>query len=202
MVRRGSTVRVRQRALLKRRSRCKRRLSCCRDGHCGVPPYHGGTRRVEQARYRVRNRFNKRSETSLFRQRSERANSGDRSWGQVDAPSSDGHRQQWQCLAEDKDASLVRHDTSPERLRAARGASVLTLSHASTPSDPRGLCHRRRRPPIGRRGGSGLRIAPAIQAPRASIRTSGTPIAMSRWRVRRFTRSTSRLRLRCVARRW
>src|SRR5437762_2178588 len=32
MVRRGSTVRVRQRAYLELGSRCKRRLFCCRDG--------------------------------------------------------------------------------------------------------------------------------------------------------------------------
>jgi hypothetical protein len=79
MVRRGSTVRVRQRAYLELGSRCKRRLFCCRDGHCGPPPWQGGDRRNGRGREARRVAGNH----NVCRASGHAAETGDRFWGQI-----------------------------------------------------------------------------------------------------------------------
>jgi hypothetical protein len=89
MVRRGSTVRVRQRAYLELGSRCKRRLFCCRDGHCGTPPWQGGDRRYGES-----GKLGELLEITTFgRASGHTAKTGDRFWGLITgAPSRTGSR--------------------------------------------------------------------------------------------------------------
>jgi hypothetical protein len=81
MVRRGSTVRVRQRAYLETRSRCKRRLFCCRLRHSRPPPLLGGGRRSS----RTAEPPKMPPSSGLRPYTASSPSSGDRFWGQSGA---------------------------------------------------------------------------------------------------------------------
>jgi hypothetical protein len=60
-------------------SRCKRWLSCCRDGHCRVPPSQGGARRSDKTEPACKNAMSK----PLRTLECGAAGVGDRFWGPV-----------------------------------------------------------------------------------------------------------------------
>ena len=83
MVRRGSTVRVRQRALFGNRTARKWAVFCCRARHRRAPPWKGGRCRRGN-RLRRRKRLESRCLEGAHRSRGRSSDVGDRFWGHFD----------------------------------------------------------------------------------------------------------------------